>query len=202
MIWIALAAQISAPVLSNPAAIFSTGDTPAYIEQKGVVRDVVTRTTIRPDSTVEGCSAERSSGDAKLDEYTCGLILKRLKIKAASKWLDGTPTYGVIRLPVVWMASSSTHIPPAEDLDIALNKLPNGVHSPATTHLILGVDEAGRVVTCEGALPRWPGEREGNPILVQLGCEQLTRTYTAIPARDDKGSPVRSVQDALVSFSD
>ena len=158
MFWIALAAQLAAPLPADaraPAvwALVSADDFPAYLQIAGVSRTVYTRTIVRPDGSIEKCGAETTSGDAKLDAYTCAIIEKRAKFLPA-KWIDGSPVYGVIRFPVSWLIADA---PPTDeevlrstvpDLELSVNRLPKGAHKIAAVSLAIAADENGRVLSC------------------------------------------------------
>jgi TonB family protein len=207
MFWIILAAatQLSMPValgLRYPdvRGIFSSDDFPAYMQAAGTTRSVDIRVVVQPDGILKDCEIESSSGDTGLDRYTCGLIMKRARFSPA-KWLDGSPAYGVIRVPVVWAAGSppSRKTTPA-DLELTVNQLPKGVGSPAFERLILAVDESGHASFCQGN-PFWaPGMDQNNPQLVAVACRQVTKSYVAAPPKDDTGKTVRSVQNVVVRF--
>src|SRR5438270_10263019 len=135
MFWIIFAAQMSAPApisshVPDIRALFSYQDVPDYlIRSEEVRRTVYTRTTVRADGSIQNCVSEVPSGDAKLDAYTCALIVRRAKF-APAKWIDGTPAYGVLRFPVSWSVTES--IPADEDvlksvdpdLELSVNQLP------------------------------------------------------------------------------
>jgi hypothetical protein len=204
MIWIALAAQLSLPV-PDVRVFFSYEDMPAYVVREGVNRFVSTRTTIRPDGTPQDCTEERGSGDAKLDALTCLIILKRAKVQPA-KWVDGSATYAVVRVPVTWSVGG----PPSEseiqkayppDLDITINRLPSGAHNRTRLDLMIAVNEVGRVVGCGDAPKAKWDHTKAFPDLVPLACQQMATQFTAIPAKDPAGKQVRSVQTASVVFS-
>jgi hypothetical protein len=197
MLWILLALQLSIPVLLKP--VFSPDDVPQYIAQGDIARDVYFRTTVRPDGTIQGCTVEVSSGDPALDAYTCALVVKRAAFHPA-KSIDGSPAFGVIRLPATWASSnaSAERAGSLADLELSVNKLPAGLHSPALLMLQVAADSAGRVTACEDV----PGSPPSNhsPELVSLACSQLRSTYSADPAKDDAGKPVPSVQLMHVEF--
>jgi protein TonB len=211
MFWLALAAQMSLPTPANYGvheirAIFSAEDFPAYVQLAGISKTVFTRTTIRPDGTIQGCIAEISSGDTRLDAYTCGIILKRARFRPAS-WTDGTPAYGVIRVPVRWVISSSapsyeqtlrTSVP---DIDLAVNHLPKGAHSMAGVNVEIAAEENGRPVTCAEEPPHGTDEEKHRfPELVPIACQQAITSLRLSPPLDASGKPVRSVQSAMVRF--
>jgi len=213
MLGIALAAtaQLSLPVpVGNKSpdvrAIFTADDFPAYLQMEGVSREVHTRTTVRPDGTIESCLVEGTSGDRKLDAYTCAIILKRARLLPA-RWIDGTPTYGVIRMPVSWRVANS---PPTEaemlrsaepDVDLSVNHLPKGAGSMAAVNVEIAVDTNGRAVSCEEAPTPSITPRKRFPELVELACQTVTKEYTAVPPVDSLGKPVRSIQTVSVRFS-
>jgi TonB family protein len=205
MFWIALAAQISAATLvggrvPDVRAVFSADDMPARVQREGVSRTVYTRTVVRPDGTTQGCGIEESSGDTGLDGYTCALIVRRAKF-AAAKWSDGSAVYGVIRVPVTWAIGS----PPSPksvdgDLNLTVRRLPKGVKAPHFERLIFGVDEEGRILSCEG---QWlPGMDKTDPDLASTACDQLKRSYKPIPTKDDVGHTTRSIQNGIVRYEE
>ena len=210
MVWFALAALLSMPVPVNGRApdvraIFSADDFPAYLQRAGESRIVYTRTTVRPDGTTQGCIAETSSGDPALDAYTCGLIVKRARFLPA-KWTDGTPVYGVIRVPVSWMISDG---PPSNedtlkatipDLEMSVNHLPKGAHSIVGVSLEIAADETGRPVTCAEWTPIKTDPRKHFPELIPLACQQVMAGDRLTPPVDAAGKTVRSVQSFSVHF--
>src|SRR4051794_14999578 len=109
MSWIILATQLSMPMalgvpIPDVRAIFSADDMPAYVQAAGVTRSVPTRTTVRLDGIPQDCGVERTSGDPKLDLYTCAIILQRARFSPA-KWVDGSPVEAIIRVPVTWSSA-------------------------------------------------------------------------------------------------
>jgi hypothetical protein len=87
-------------------------------------------------------------------------------------------------------------------MDLSVSRLPAGTKDKTRVSLMIAVDEAGRVVGCAQALPASKHFRgKLFPELAQIACQQLTAQFTAIPAKDSTGKPVRSVQTASVTFS-
>jgi TonB family protein len=198
MFWIALAAQLVAP---EPVAMwFSSNDFPSERIKEGNSGTVLLRVVVSPDGILRTCDVEESSGDAKLDEYTCRLTRKRAKFRAA-KWLDGSPAYGVYRVPVVWLVpknSGEFRKRLAPDVVLNVDRLPKGVGSPATVSVVLAVDEQGRPSFCDAKFrPKTSIAEQG---LGPLACREVLKAYTAIPPKDDNGKPVRSVQAGSVLF--
>ena len=211
MLWIVLATQLSLPVplgvpFPDVRAVFSSEDMPAYVQIAGINRFVSTRTTVRPNGTTQDCTVEGGSGDAKLDAYTCSIILQRAKFQPA-KWVDGSPAYAVLRVPVTWSIggpASNRELQKAypPDLDLSVTRLPAGADRRTSLALMIAVDENGRVVGCK---QRPKVSRRDHtktfPELVPIACEHMMNKFTAIPAKDASGKRVRSVQIASVAFS-
>jgi len=195
------------PVFRNPnpdvRTIFSYNDVPSYLLEAGDVDvTVYTRTVIRPDGSIQGCTAEESSGDAKLDAYTCKLIVRRAKFVPGT-WSDGSPAFGVVRVPVRWrvVTNGTNKAPPAAaDLDLSVSQLPKGAGKTLNMSLAIGADSTGRPVTCADYQlgPTTPPRRF--PELVELACQQVLAKFLAVAPLDSSGKPVRSVQSVSVRF--
>jgi hypothetical protein len=202
MFWFALATQLSLPVpinLSVPDVrdVFSVGDFPADLVKAGDSKALLTRTTVRPDGTIQGCVAEVSSGDSSLDAYTCGLILRRAKFRPAT-WNDGSPAYGVLRVPVVW-ALSNEYQAVAPDLELSVNRLPDGARSPLALGVEVATDDKGRPSLCLQIPP--VVHKQQFPELVSIACQQVIATVQLSPPTDASGKPVPSVQTVSVRFT-
>jgi protein TonB len=197
MLWIALAASLSAPVPANLGDWFGNDDFPAYlVEQQPGVWLVGIGVTVGPDGAVTNCSVESSSGVPGLDELTCKTVRARAKFRPSVSE-SGSPTVGVYRTYVGWdvtkMPATTSHVSNAV-LNLSVQSLPNGINSPAAVRVMFAVDQQGRIGSC-AAEPTQPFERiDNNPALVSVACEQLAKSYKPKPA-----SP--SVQDAIVRFS-
>ena len=205
MFLFALSAQLSLPTVTNERvhdvrAIFGSDDFPAFLLNEGATAFVVyTRTTVRPDGTTQGCVAETSSGNAKLDEYTCQLIVRRAKFLPA-RWDDGSAAYGVIRFPVRWMTRPGPVPTALDDLDLSVNQLPKGADLPVGVSLQVAADEKGHVVSCTERPLALNTHEKHFPELVALACQQATASLVLTPPVDASGKPVRSIQSVSVDF--
>src|SRR5260221_1735982 len=211
MFWIALAAQLSAPLPIGPRfpdvrALFTADDYPRYLQLEGKSAVVYTRTTVRPDGSTEGCLPEISSGDKKLDAYTCALIVKRARFEPA-RWTDGTPAYGVIRVPVSYriVDSPMTDADLAQfivpDIDLAVNRLPKGGGAIVSLTLEIAMDAEGRTVACHEQRASIMHNKKQFPELVAIACQKATAEFTGVPPVDAAGKPARSIQTVGVRFS-
>jgi hypothetical protein len=211
MVWLALAAQFSLPVpvskhVRDVRELFSADDFPDYVLTARKSRIVYTRTTVQPDGRIQGCVTELTSGEPRLDKFTCATIVKRAKLLAAT-WTDGTPAFGVLRLPVAWLIVDAplTHeeslraeVP---DLDLVVNRLPKGAHSLAGVYLRVAADEDGRPLACADYPPlSESGVKWYFPELVPIACQGVMSSLKLHPAIDAAGKPVRSVQSVTVRF--
>lgn len=211
MFWMLVAAQLAMPVplgvrFPDVRAVFSPDDMPAYVQLAGITRFVATRTTVGPDGLPQDCTIERDSGDPKLDAYTCAIIVKRAKFEPA-KWLDGSPAYGVLRVPVTWAIGSEAAesevqkaYPP--DMTLTVTRLPAGAGRQVKLALMIAVDVSGKVVACDQWLPAAKNFRPKTyPELLSIACQQMTSQFRALAGKDASGWPVRSVQSASVLFA-
>lgn len=211
MLWILLAAQLSnSPAgshLTDVRELFSYNDFPAYLSHSGEMsRTVYTRTTIRDDGTLQDCAVEISSGDPKLDAYTCALIVKRGKFPAG-RARDGTALYSVLRFPVNW--TITTGFPSHEemlrpiipDLELSVDRLPKGAKKLVDLTLENEVDEKGHIVLCAELPPSRGDQHQRFSELVAVACENSVKTLSLRPARDRNGIPTRSIQTTTVRFA-
>jgi len=196
----AVAAQFSMPHpigVPDVRAVFSGPMYPRSLAEAGVSGTVYTRTTVRPDGSIQGCVAEVSSGSTELDTFACRIILERAKFLPA-KWIDGTPTYGVIRFPAVWRLSADSSSMAIPDLEVSVNQLPKGAHSLVTMRLAVAADENGHPVDCEDEFSSLDDPRQHFPELVPGVCQAVMASYRVQAPTDASGKAVRSVQSILV----
>jgi hypothetical protein len=66
---------------------------------------------------------------------------------------------------------------------------------------MFAVEADGSTSSCTAEASDAFERAENNPALVPIACEQLMKSYRAIPVTDLSGKPIRSVQDALIRFS-
>ena len=208
MMWFAALALMSMPIekrVTDVRSLFSVNDFPEYLVREGTFRIVYTRTTVGPDGSLQNCTVEATSGDAKLDEYTCALIVKRARFSAA-RWTDGSPAYGLIRVPVSWIATGA----PLSDeevlkaflpsLELSVNQLPKGARSIAGVGLHIAADEKGRILACDQGPPVLSPRKKRFSELIPVACKQVMETLTVPVPRDGAGKPVRSIQNLSVHF--
>lgn len=193
MFWLALAAQLSGSILLKP--LFGPEDVPMRLVEPNVLQTVGIALTTTPDGKVQGCAIEKSSGNAKLDAYTCRIASRRARFQAPTH-ADGSPAYLVYRTDIDWWIGDGypPSKPKSADLYLTVAALPAKVQSPASVRLKLDVGADGHISNCAAEDSRY------EPVLVRTGCEQLLRTYKPMPARTAEGTAVASVQSAIVLF--
>ena len=210
MLWIALAAaaQLSAPVPLNLKEWFTFKDVPMWLVQKEGIWNVGVRLVVAPNGTLRICYAEKSSGIADLDKLTCELIEKRSRFQAA-RWTDGAPVTGIYSTTVTWSVSTPYEGPVQfplprganADFDISVEQLPAGLKSPALARVTFAVDPNGKMSSCTAEIGDNFVRAENDPSLVPVACDQVLKNYRPIPLKNSAGTPIASVQDALVRFS-
>jgi hypothetical protein len=102
-------------------------------------------------------------------------------------------TFGIRRLPVLWLISPM-EVTSRGDMTVFVDKLPKGLKAPQTVLLAFAVDSRGRISDCAA------DQKNRVPVLVPLACDQLRNKYTAIPAKAGNGTPISSVQNGVVIF--
>src|SRR5689334_19762099 len=96
--------------------------------QEGVTRfDLL----VDPRGRVANCTISRSSGYEELDKTSCSLASFRARFNPA-RAPTGEPVYGVYRTQAIWVIpeDSLPNTQPGPDLQISLNKLPEGTVNP------------------------------------------------------------------------
>jgi hypothetical protein len=205
MFWIAFAAaQISAPVPLNKKSLFSADDFPRSVASRFGTGfwQVGVQLTVRPDGSLQSCDIDRTSGVAELDRRSCDIIHQRAKFAPAS--LNGKQVYGIYRTTIGWaLADAPVQVPRVDnpELDLSVQSLPPPLQPPVVVRVMFAVDAAGQLSSCT-AEPGLSLEHANNvPALVSIACEQLVATFKPAPPRDAQGTPVASVQDAVIRFS-
>jgi protein TonB len=89
------------------------GDYPRWAGEAGIGGTVSVRYAVEIDGRVSGCVVTRSSGDAALDEFTCGLIVKRFRFKPSLE-ASGRPVRSYIVENHDWTIEIDPD-PPPED---------------------------------------------------------------------------------------
>jgi hypothetical protein len=183
-----LAAQLVAAHPTNLKPLLTADDTPVTLITPDKVQTVAMALTVGPDGKVRRCSVEATSGNPKLDSYTCDITARRAKFSPS-------PTYVIWRTHVDWWVGDG-HAPKStySDLALTVTALPAGLPSPVVVKLLFAVDHSGHVSHCRP-------ESENEPVsLVSTACEQLAKILRPRSARSESGNLVDSEQNATVMF--
>ena len=194
MFWFLLAAHSAAPQ-SGLDFLLKGNYVPESLLEENKPYRVSFALTANPDGRVERCDIESSSGDARVDLYTCQLLRRRAKF-SPEVLPDGRRSYLVYRSNVSWWVGGGypPKSPAPVDLSLAVSALPAGIRSPYSLLVKFQVDAAGKVSDCRPQAPKSP------VTLAKIACEQIANNFALGPARTAGGEPVASVQYATVRF--
>lgn len=192
MLWIALAAQLTAPTAIDFQSWLSPSDCPPWLTNG--LWEVAIRVTVNSDGRADHCDIDFNGGNQQLADYTCNLIVRRARFEPA-RLQNGSPTYGVYRNSVFWAKPQPyKRRPPAADLEVTVDRLPSGLRW-YIVDAVVDVDANGQLSACN-VDPREPSRGES---LFPLVCARLLESYKAKPARIN-GQLVQSMQVARVRF--
>lgn len=141
-----------------------------------------------------GCHVRISDGSAYEDARNC----KRLQKLKATPATDqsGQASYSKdIVVMIAWGGFDPRRLRWSNPNSIYLevNRLPDGIHSDAITHVMMVVSTSGKIETCDVS------GSSGNSTLDTLACKTALSSSTEA-LRDASGVPVRSVQGLDVGF--
>jgi TonB family protein len=199
MLWIALAAQVTAGTLTaerhgDVRTLFSNEDYPTVAVRKGEQGDVVADLLVNPAGAVDTCTIVLSSGFADLDDATCALLQRRAHFIPAKDGA-GKPMYDVVRTPpVTWSLGSFRGFPVPPDYDLLINRAPAGVELPVEFMVDYLVTRDGNSRDCELSGKSAPAE------LVALACQTLASAPTHV-IHNREGLPVEAGNQATFRFS-
>jgi len=153
---------------------------------------------VDPNGRVAKCTVTKSSGHEDLDETTCSLASFRARFTPA-RGPGGAPAYGVYRSQAIWVIPehSLPNTAPGPDLQVSVNKLPEGTQRPPAVQLAYMVDSSGRISTCAGL----KGSPAQPAALVDVACRELASRVPQQPAMTTDGQAVPVVRTAAVLFT-
>jgi TonB family protein len=191
-----LASSVVAATPETPLPWFEFRDYPMKSFEKN--EEGVTRfqLLISPTGSIADCKITSSSGHEELDKTTCYLAQKRVKFRPAYA-ADGQPVWGVYRSQAVWaIPDHQLYAPPAPDLEVTLNKLPDDAKKPAAVKLAYAVDASGNPSSCT----MMPDSLKQPQVLVEVACKQLLESVDHHPVLGSGGQPVPAVVTGAVLF--
>ena len=199
-----VAAAIVAAVPLMPERWISPSDYPIEALRKNHAGQVYYRLTISTTGRPIACEVEKSSGFEELDNLTCHLLMKRAHFDPARDE-NGSAIMAAVSRRFSWWLPDVPRPTPGYyyDLALALNRLPDGVESPAHLDIAFLVNSAGATSQCVPVVSAWlPDTKVAKRVadtLGKVGCAQLYRLQ-ARPAIAEDGAKARSVQMARVVF--
>jgi TonB family protein len=152
---------------------------------------------IAPDGTIAQCKVTESSGHEILDTQACFLAEKRIRFRPA-KGPDGESVWGVYRSEALWaLPEHSLPTTATPDLDLTINKLPDGAIEPPAVKAAYAVDPQGQVSNCT----MMPTSLKQPQVLVDIACKEILAQAAGKPVVDPSGRPVAAVKTGAVKFT-
>jgi TonB family protein len=153
---------------------------------------------VAPDGSIADCKVISSSGHQELDKTTCYLAKKRVQFQPA-RGEDGQKVWGTYRSQALWALPERQLVaPPAPDLEISLNELPEDAKEPPAVKLAYAVDLQGNPSSCT----MMPSSLQQPKVLVDLGCTELLKSEQGKPVVGPDGQPHPAVKTGSVLFKD
>lgn len=158
---------------------------------------VAVELTVDPHGGAFDCRAKVVAGNSGMAAYTCKLLKVRALFDPARD-PSGRRMYGVDREMFNWVMIDKLKppfsIPRSAHFELKVPHLPPGTKQPAFGRIQFAVDVGGNASACS------PAKDEKERALAELACAALGENFHVEPARDRKGQPVASVQNADVKL--
>lgn len=191
-----LAGTVVAATPVTPAPWFEFRDYPMKAFEKQWEGVTGFELLVAPDGKIASCKITDSSGHEELDQTTCFLATKRASFRPA-RGPDGQPVWGVYRSQALWaLPEHSVPAPAAPDLEVSLNKLPDGAQEPPAVKLAYSVDAQGNSSACTVM----PTSLKQPEVLIDLACKELLSRAPRTPVLSPTGQPVAAVRTGAVLF--
>lgn len=192
-----LAAAVIPAAPVEPGTWFTSKEYPKTALAVANRGHIAYRIVVSPDGSALRCDAQ---GDTDLDREVCSIVMKNARFVPATDD-QGKPAFGIYEgVSSFLMPGKGRQRPDPSKLSVTVDRLPDGVASPAYAKVAFLVDGTGTISQCASMA----GERRRNLQTVEaLGpaaCENLAREYRPAPARNGAGEAVASVQSAMVRF--
>lgn len=190
-------AAVVAPAPVEANTWFTSRESPKTALAVAERGHIAYRIVVSPDGTALRCEP---AGQTDLDYKVCELVMKRARFLPAKDDM-GRPVFGVHDgVASFLMPGKNSSRPDRAKLAVAVDRLPEGVTSPAYARVAFMVDSAGAISNCASAMPERRGRMQIVEALGPSACEHLAKDYRPVAARDAYGQPVASIQSAMVRF--
>lgn len=194
---VVLAGAAAVPAVPvQPNTWFTSKDNPKTALAVADRGQVAYRIDVAPDGTAIRCTPAE---DTDLGRKVCELVMKHARFQPA-KDDQGQAAYGLHDGVASFLMPGGGRRPDRSRLAVTVDSLPGGAASPAYAKVAFAVDSSGAIGGCAST----PGERRRNMQTIEaLGpaaCAALAKDFRPTPARDAAGTPVVSVQSAIVRF--
>jgi Gram-negative bacterial TonB protein C-terminal len=149
---------------------------------------------VSPQGAPQKCTIILPSESPDFDKLTCASFLKRARFRPARD-NGGVPVHAIYRSSSTWFAFGSPPRRPAfQDLVVSTVPAP-GLPLPSRVALMLVIDEAGRIASCEGM-----NASKSKLLLNRMACDHVGKLGKMSLVYDAAGNPVRYVRNAIIVF--
>ncbi len=151
---------------------------------------------VAPDGTAVRCVTQENS---ELDHKVCEIVMKRARFTPATDD-QGRPTWGVHDGLASFLMPGKNGRPDRSKFVVTLDRLPDGVTSPAYAKVAFKVDRDGTVSHCASTVGERRRFMQTLEALGPAACANLAKAYRPVIARNVAGDALASVQTVLVRF--
>jgi TonB family protein len=192
---------IAAPPLPPPAAtgLISGADYPKEALDRGYEGPVRFGALVGPDGRVDNCKIVISSGYEILDKATCALVTARARFAPGTS-SDGKPMYSVFKNTINWRMGSPGPSPNDQELEVTINRAPEGVKLPANVRVSYVSKLDGSTTNCQAYHGQDQSPTPPPQVLVELACRALAQQPPEV-IRTSTGQAVEASNTMTVGFS-
>lgn len=181
----------------EPATWFNSKEHPKTalaVAERGAISYTI---DVSPDGTALRC---HTPGTTDLDLKVCELVMKRARFQPASDE-QGRPAFGLHEgVASFLLPGKNSRRPERAKITVTVDRLPDGIASPAYAKVAFLVGNAGAISNCGSTAAERRRSFQTFEALGPSACEHLIGDYRPAVVRDAAGNPVASVQTVMVRF--
>ncbi|MCE7796160.1 hypothetical protein LWE61_06235 [Sphingobium sufflavum] len=163
------------------------------VSQRGGVGYTI---AVGPDGALLRCETEKTN---RIDRDVCRILMRNARFLPA-KDDQGNPILGVHDGFANFAFPGKSQWRDRSKLAVTVDRLPDGVNSPAFVKVAFLVDGTGAISDCTAAAAERRRSAQNVGTLVPAACEKAVKDYRPAPAHNAAGEAARSVQTVLIRF--